>query len=375
MKVLHIANNFTASPLYTNLMGCLADIGFHQKVYCPIRSKVEPSQLHNLHSGQIDVRIENIIRRYHRIMYRSKIRKASRGAVDFSGNDIDLIHAHTLYSDGGAALLASERLHVPYVVAVRNVDLNYFEVFRPDLRWIRNKILIKANCIFAISPAYARRLMQIIPSSLRTTVEPKLVVLPNGIDKKWLADTSATPNGRNPYGVVFTGRVSKQKNVLRLAAAIIELRKEGVPATLTVVGSSGDADEALMKLARHDGGEAIQRVGFLSSASDMINIYRRNSIFAMPSLHETFGLVYVEALSQGCPVLHSIDEGVHGFFPSGTVSEAVSPTSIADIKRGLRTLFSRAPLMREECVASATMFSWPDIAAKYSSIYMESIIS
>jgi glycosyltransferase involved in cell wall biosynthesis len=64
--------------------------------------------------------------------------------------------------------------------------------------------------------------------------------------------------------------------------------------------------------------------------------YRRSRGFVLPSKRETFGLVYVEALLNGAPILYSRGTGVDGLFPEAGVS--VNPRSVASIARGLRNL-------------------------------------
>ena len=62
-----------------------------------------------------------------------------------------------------------------------------------------------------------------------------------------------------------------------------------------------------------------------------------SDVFAMVSHHETFGLVYIEALSQGLPVLFTQGQGIDGTF-SELVGVAARPSSVAGIRRGLEQI-------------------------------------
>ena len=89
----------------------------------------------------------------------------------------------------------------------------------------------------------------------------------------------------------------------------------------------------------------------------------------MPSITETFGLVYLEALSQGLPVLCSKGQGIDGFFPSNTVVELVNPLSIPDIARGIRCLMSKLDSVSSLQQDFLHPFLWSEIAKKYLSLY------
>ena len=89
----------------------------------------------------------------------------------------------------------------------------------------------------------------------------------------------------------------------------------------------------------------------------------------MPSITETFGLVYLEALSQGLPVLCSKGQGIDGFFPPNSVVELVNPSSISDIARGIRCLFYRLDSVRLMHNDFLHPFLWSHIAKKYLSLY------
>ena len=70
--------------------------------------------------------------------------------------------------------------------------------------------------------------------------------------------------------------------------------------------------------------ETLAYLGKIYEKDKLQAVYAQNSIFAMPSLAETFGLVYVEAMSQGLSVLYTKGEGIDGLFEEH-IGEAVTP--------------------------------------------------
>ena len=94
-----------------------------------------------------------------------------------------------------------------------------------------------------------------------------------------------------------------------------------------------------------------------------------HTVFAMPSFRETFGIVYLEALSQGLPIIHSRGQGIDGLFAPNGVSEGVDPhldTSLAD---AITRLAGRDPSIRKLCIAEANRFSWDSVAHMYARLY------
>jgi glycosyltransferase involved in cell wall biosynthesis len=91
----------------------------------------------------------------------------------------------------------------------------------------------------------------------------------------------------------------------------------------------------------------------------------------MPSVRETFGLVYIEALSQGLPIIYSKGEAVDGYFDEATVGKKVNPESVSDIARAIASVRENYTAYIQGCTQEADKFSWKRIAERYISIYDE----
>jgi glycosyltransferase involved in cell wall biosynthesis len=64
-------------------------------------------------------------------------------------------------------------------------------------------------------------------------------------------------------------------------------------------------------------------------------LMKNYSAFVLPSQRETFGLVYVESLLSGLPVLYSRDRGIDGYFDEKSIGYACDPSSVDDIAKGI----------------------------------------
>lgn len=320
--------------------------------------------------GQLEYRYRRIIRPAHRLFFRTKINTICNELTNcIDPEQFDLVHAHTLYSDGAAALQLKKRFGIPYLVAVRNTDLNFFMRFRPDLSWLMHSVLRNAGRVVFLSPAYREQFLSQVSHKVRTGAKEKSQVLGNGLDTFWLErPPTLERKSLTPLRLLYVGDFSRNKNIHRLLRAVQSLRTR-LPVTLTLVGGGGNRDAQIRQSLARGEFPFAKFVGRIDDRNDLRKLYRAHDIFVMPSLTETFGVVYLEALSQGLPVVHSRKQGVDGFFSRSRVSEAVNPRDIDDIARGIEQLHERREKLGNSCVAEAGQFSWKRIAEQYDEIY------
>ena len=113
--------------------------------------------------------------------------------------------------------------------------------------------------------------------------------------------------------------------------------------------------------------EAISYLGAIYEKDKLCEVFRSHTLFAMASFTETFGLVYVEALSQNLPVVFTKGQGIDGLFDE-SVGIGVNPLSIDDIKSAIKTILSSPELYSNETI-NFEDFRWSCVAEKYLSFY------
>jgi len=92
----------------------------------------------------------------------------------------------------------------------------------------------------------------------------------------------------------------------------------------------------------------------------------------MPSLHETFGLVYIEAMSQGLPLIYSKGEGIDGYFKEGKVGYSVNFKDINDIIEKIELILDNYNNISKNCNDLVEKFSWERVAQTYNHVYSSS---
>jgi glycosyltransferase involved in cell wall biosynthesis len=370
MHILHISNDFPNTSLYNQLVLHLSELGIKQSIYSAVRTSEEarynPPELKHFEAS-----FRNILQPYDRILYRHKINKTYKDVVrQINLKQIDLVHAHTLYSDGGVALKLKKKLDIPFITAIRSTDIYIFSKYRPDLHWYRNKILLKAEKVIFISHAHKDKFLNLISNNLKKSISDKIAVIPNGIYPSFLEKSDIPNNYNNNLKLLYVGTFIKRKNVLKIVEAANILSKDK-NIVLTIVGGGDDKHAKLRKIITSDKYSFIQYLGKINNKKELQGIYASHDIFVMASYQETFGLVYIEALAQGLPIILAKGEGVNGYFKNSSIVETINDIQDEkEIARKISFLSERlSPELSKECIKASQRFDWKRISKKYKNIY------
>ncbi|MBQ4355667.1 MAG: glycosyltransferase family 4 protein [Bacteroidales bacterium] len=370
MRVLHLCNDFAGSTVHAELYRRLDAAGVDQVVYCPIRHPQLDGR-NRFESQRTEFIYSPILKPLHRASFHLKIKKIVEDVeskVDLS--TIDCVHATTLFSDGAVALRLHRKCGLPYIVAVRNTDINVFMRYMPHLWGEHRQVVREAHKVVFISPNLQRRTLH--HRTLKPVVQllaGKGVVVPNGLNDFWLNNLRLEgENGKN-HSVVYVGKFDSNKNVERLVNAVLKLRADIPDIHLDLVGGDGEREVAVLQLVQQNP-DTISYLGPIFDKPLLQSIYLKNSVFAMPSKKETFGLVYLEALSQGLRVMYTRGEGIDGLFDV-LVGEAVNAFDEGDITDALRRLLLEPNRYQRLMPEHFARFRWDDIAGVYAGMYGE----
>ena len=285
---------------------------------------------------------------------------------------VDLIHAHTLFSDGALAYKAYKEFGIPYVVAVRNADVNGFIRLMRHCYHMGREILLNAEKVYFISAALKRTLENSkFVSPILEQVKDKFTIQPNGIDDFW--HNHITHEKHMGHDILYVGDFSANKNVVRLAESILELRREEEfeDVRLIIVGGEvkggGRKNDGKTQQMIDEHPDAIVALGKIFDKEKLMIVMRSCSVFAMTSIFETFGLVYVEALSQNLPVVYTKGQGIDCMFDE-TVGVSVNPLSVQETNNALKIILQNQKYYGNQHV-NFKKFEWGTIADKYISDY------
>lgn len=236
-----------------------------------------------------------------------------------------------------------------------------------NLRKLGVTILKNADKIIFLSEAYRETLInKYIPEILSDEIFNKSIIIPNGIDFYWVENKGKVKNlvNRNEIKLLYIGAITENKNIECTIRAIKLLLKEGIRATLTVVGKI-NSNKIYNKIKDLDFVNYIPPVG----KEKLRDIYLNHDIFVMPSKTETFGLVYVEAMSQGLPIIYSKNQGFDKQFEEGFVGYHVKYNDEKEVLMTINRIIENYSTISYNCINSIDSFRWDKICDKYDEIY------
>lgn len=364
MNVLHLSSDFLYTPLYLELLSRIERDGIYNILYSPVAYHTAHGEL------PTNIIISKCFHKYDSIFYGLKQGKILRDVYPrFAMEQFDLLHAHFLFSNGFTAMRIKERYNIPYVAAVRNTDLNVFFKRMLHLRKTGLRILKEARMIVFLSDAYRKQLLQsYAPRKMHDEIMNKSVIIPNGIDAFWLKNRNLPQmiEDSRKIKIISAGTIEKNKNHITTLDACRLLRNNGYDVEFTIVGQSRD-DALLARLLK----ESFVKYVPNQPKEALIQLYRNSDIFVMPSIQETFGLVYAEAISQGLPLIYTRGQGFDRQFDDGAVGYAVNCFDSAEIAEKLLLIVNHYSAISERCIAGAGRYDWNIIAQTYINMYQK----
>ncbi len=243
--------------------------------------------------------------------------QAMQRAVLAAAQDCDLIHIQTPFVAHYAGLRAARKLGLPVLATYHTLFEEYLQHYAPFLPggWLKAQARgfsrRQCNALDAVivpSTAMARRLESY-------GVSAPLHVLPTGIPLARFARGDG-PAFRARYGIpdgqpvaLFVGRVAHEKNIGFLLEALVHARRLR-PEVLLVVAGEGPAMADLQAQVGMLGlSGAVRFIGYLDRQRELPDCYAAADVFVFASRTETQGLVLLEAMAAGLPVIALAEMG------------------------------------------------------------------
>jgi glycogen(starch) synthase len=206
----------------------------------------------------------------------------------------------------------------------------------------------------------------------------KINVIPNGFDPRFVEPSlngqglvaSAVQNREeDPKSVLFVGRLVHEKGPHILISAASLLRESGIK--FNIVGE-GAMKPFLEDMSKKSGLKDC--VSFLGHVTDahLAELYCRSYACVFPSLYEPFGIVALEAMSAGTPVIVSKTGGLDEIVEDGVNGLKFTPGSAESLAKVVQRLLERPDLrpgLVENGRATLRKYSWSLVAEKTRSIY------
>ena len=358
MSVLHICCNLAGSTVFPQLFEALDAQGLEQVVFVPEKRAADLNK--NEPRGVKTIRALTVKRSDALFFFRKAQRSvpAIEKQVDLSG--VTLIHAHTLFTDGSIAARLAQKHGLPYVVTLRYSDIEAIWKYEPHLRPMARRILRGAARVVCLGSAAKEKVLGWFSGAAQDELEKKLCVIPNGLDPAWLDGAPRTAL-HDPVRVGFAGLMNERKHPLDALNAAHAAGFE------MIACGDGPLKEKFCAAMRPND----RYLGRISGLDAMKAFYADCDVLLVPSSAETFGMVYLEAMSQGVPVLYTKGQGFDGQFPEGEVGFAVPCGDVQAQEKALKQAVQGYAERSKRCVESASRYAWPRVAGMWMELYQE----
>ena len=316
-------------------------------------------------------------------------------AMAAAGTDADLVHVHTWYTHLGG-ILTKLNYGLPLVLTAHSL-----EPLRPWKReqlgggydfsgWVERTAIEMADAVIAVSESTKADLLRLF------RVDPARVhVIHNGIDLEEYAerrdDEVLQRHGVDPARpyILFVGRITRQKGIIHLVKALRHLDPgfqvvlcAGAPDTPEIAAEMKSAVEAAQQ-----GRPGVVWIEKMLPKAEIIALYSGAEVFVCPSIYEPFGIINLEAMACGTPVVASAVGGipevvVHGETgllvpveqnkeaPFEPVNAERFALNLAEaINELMRDEVRRRHMAREARRRVEENFSWEVIAQKTAELY------
>lgn len=192
----------------------------------------------------------------------------------------------------------------------------------------------------------------------------RIRLVPEGID---LASRRIATLERSEQVILCVARQYPRKHIADLLQALAYVQPVAPGVTTLIVGD-GPEHESLVKLARRLGlGDRVRLAGALSD-EDVAAAYRDATLFCLPSVQEGFGIVFLEAMAAGLPVVASRSAAIPEVVPDGKAGLFVPPGNVRALAKALIDLLTdgeRARLMGEFGRRHVEQFDWLNVADRF----------
>lgn len=228
--------------------------------------------------------------------------------------EYDVIVAHM-----PSGVIFSNHYDGKIICAVHNSDL---EVLTNPLYKFYFKFQMKQAYKKSVGIACRSKVIKEKFLKLYPEFEQKVFCCESGIDFEPILKTSSQKKS-----IVTCANLIKRKNIDKLIKAVNELQEFN----LTVIGSGIELN-SLKRIAKSN----VKFVG-QNNNREVLELMRQSDIFVLPSVNETFGMVYLEAMASGCITVCAKNDGIDGIIIDGENGFITEPT-VSSIKSALQKI-------------------------------------
>ncbi len=286
--------------------------------------------------------------------------------------NIDLIHGHNFYYySADAASLASRLKHIPFVFHpyfyIESREAKKWRAYRQTF----GRLSMTADCIIALSPFEKNLITQYYKPKRLEVIPPGIN---EGIRKKVDFNVYEKYGYQNKKVILSVGRICYGKGTDITIKAISLLIKKHPDIIFAITGPDFGDKAEFVKLAQKLG--ITDKILWLGEIEEPIlsSAYQYAAIFCLPTNYEAFGIVFVEAMANGIPIVATDFSAVPYVVPKNEAGFLVPRGNVQEVAAALEKLLSHPDLaqkMGERGRKEAEKYNWDKMVNEIEKIYYD----
>jgi len=288
--------------------------------------------------------------------------------------DFDLIHAHVALPDGFAGALLAKEIQRPLIITIHGKDTanaQWSTAHRnPRCKAAILRALMASSNIVAVSNYVRRSTMEVYPGF----DSRKIVVIHGGVDVTM--SQLREKKRSDSMTILSVGPLIPLKGHKDTIDAMKEVVKAFPNCRLVIIGEGGEKD-GLMRQVAENGLQRFVSILDILPHEELLRLMSICDIFVLPSWAEGLGIVYLEAMTFGVPVIGCKGQGIEDIVSHGETGFLVEPKNPRQLTSLLLELLRDEEVRRKVGEAGQEVvlknYQWANNAAKHIQLY-ESLI-
>jgi L-malate glycosyltransferase len=288
----------------------------------------------------------------------------------------DIIHTHWLLPQGSAGALVQWLTGIPHVATVHGSDLAVLKghtLLRPLGRFI-----VRHSTVITVNSTYVeKQLLEMVPESLH-----KIRIIPMGIDPSaFMSGTGPETGKKRPARriILSVGRLIELKGVRFLIESLPAVLRAVRDTDLVIIGSGPEQERLARRVYELSLDDHVHFMGTVRH-DELAPYYQAADVFVLPSIAingtaEGLGVVLLEAMASGCPVIGSSAGGIPDIITeniNGFLIPEKDPVALAEKIVSLLSEDELAERFRQAGYGTVkTRFSWDEISRQFSDMYRQ----
>ena len=327
---------------------------------------------HNVKLYPADIKVKNTLAR--RLLYLVQLRKTFRQIA--CDHKIDIIHQLNPVVPGITLALAGLEGNKPVILGpiVAKNPVTSKNIFTASRRLFKKVLLslqqMRASALLAVTPAACNRIFT------SKSVMKKMSYITHGIDAASFQATDSNRFDATDPKILFLGKVTSCKGIFVLLDAFEKVVKNYPSCQLWVGGSlQKDASEVKARIDRMDSNAQLRLLGVVPR-NKVPELMQACTVVCVPSFYEPFGMVALEAMSCGKPVVGSDCGGLHYLIPEQG-GRTVQPEDSVLLAKALLEVIQSPELQQEMGRYNRRLveqtYDWEEVVNQLETTYYDSI--